>query len=381
MLLIPRFLASPDFATGFAILFIIGCSVTLFALLVIGAVGVVVYRRSRGHARTAVVAAPIAACGLVVLWYVGFGFDSRELGIAIVTVPLVAAILAVLMYPMTWSFLVLTRPASSRVRAAGTMLLLAVIGTVTASGARVAEAWFDRVRAGLSGDPRAFRDLLEVTAADSAVFFQAQLWLATRDIRQWIAMNPTTPPDVLEKLARDAPSLRYWIAANRAASPDLLTAFVRSPDRRDRLVAGTAARNPATPVSVLTDSITWRDDFVRQAIAADPRISTSDVDALIQLYPDVRKNLASDKGFMDERAAPSTLRILSTDTAEFIRVRVAESRRVPPDALALLAHDPRPYIRGAVARSPRTPPDVAAELAQDTSEYVRGSLRYYRAKN
>jgi hypothetical protein len=349
----------------------------LLAVLAIVGIGFALYRRTRGLAQRAMVAAPIASCLLVSLWCAVFGIKP-EYPWFVVNLLYVAGLGGILSYPLVWSGYVLLRPASRRSRIAAVVLLLAAgIPCV-----RIGSVMVDRVRAGLLGDAPAFRALLTTARRDSAAFAWTYRVMNTPDVREWIAGHPDAPSDVLRKLAIDDPDLRYQISKNPAAPPDMLVAFLRSTgrDATTTIAQINASENPSTPIAALTDSTVWASRFVRYRVARDPRLPTTTLDILLQRYPEVRSSLASERRFIDERAAPSTLRIMSTDTVLYTRINVAESPRAPADVLAALARDPSEYVRGAVARSRVAPADVLAQLATDTSAYVREIVEGRRAQ-
>jgi hypothetical protein len=343
-------LSSPDFSALAFVFLLMGAKALLLGLVVVAA-GVTIYRRAKGHARTAAIVAPLAVALPLALWTIVFGFQSEWWWFPISQMVPVAAIATVVLYPVAWSCLTLTASGSVRTRAAATIVVLAALVGAVRYGAPYATLWCTRLEAGLSGDPHAFRALLAATERDSAMFEQLTVYLGTPDMRVWIAQNPSAPPDVL-------------------------TALARSPDRH-QYAAFLARRNPNIPIAVLTDSFGDVNVVVEWAIAKPPRVRTETLDSLARIYPSIRNGLGMRVDYMNERAAPSTLRILSTDSSFRTRRAVARSPHTPPDVLDILAHDTSGEVRTAVAWSPNTSDETLAGLMSDTSPFVRAGLRHH----
>jgi hypothetical protein len=341
---------SPDFS-GLAILFAAGLAVALVVVLVVAGGGWVVYRGASGAARQAVIVAPIAAGGLLTLWCLVFGVGRGWLAPVIVSLLLMMAVGTVLIYPVAWSCLMLRRPASRRARIAATMLLTSAIAGAAVSGHGVADIACVRVWAGISGDPRAFRALMAATARDSGTLKWAAILLGTPDPREWVARNRSTPVDVLTVLAM-------------------------STGPGNGMSSYLARRNPSIPLAVLTDSLGDVNPVIEWAVAKPPKIPTATLDSLAQRFSRIRSGLGYHVDYVRERAAPSTLRILSTDGSERTREAVARSPRAPADVLAAMAHDSSLAVRIAVAWSPHTPAAALAELVRDTSAFVRAGLAH-----
>jgi hypothetical protein len=342
---------SPDF-TALVIVFAVYLGAALVVTLVVAGVGGIVYRRASGAARQAVIVAPIVAGALLTLWCIMFGVGRGWLAPVVATLLLMMSVGTVLVYPMVWSCLILQRPASHGARIAATVLLIGATVGAAVSGHGVADIAFVRLWAGISGDPRAFRALMAATVRDSGTLHRAAVLLGTPDPREWVARNRSTPAEVLTVLAL-------------------------STTQRDGLASFLARRNPSIPIAVLTDSLRDVNPVIEWAVAKPPKIPTTTLDLLAQRFSSVRSGLGYHAEYMQERAAPSTLRILSTDGSERTREAVARSPRAPADLLAVMAHDSSLQVRIAVAWSPNTPAEVLAELTSDTSAFVRAGLAHH----
>jgi hypothetical protein len=321
-MLLSGVLVSPS-AVGIAIVVLIFSLFEIMAAVAIVAAGVTVFRKTRGPLRDAVVPAAIAGACVVASWdgTIGimpgiFQFASIIEFFAAATFPVAAV--AALAYPVVWGYQVLRHPSPSWARALGCVVLAA--GAFGLGHIVYVEANFAIARA--TGHPRAFRSLIRESERCPALFTDTWLLLRSRNIAEWIAANPATPPDVL---------------AGLLSSTDLSA-------------QSAARRNPSLPVAVVLAPSGLTTVHGRNIAALDPRTPTDTLESLARQYPDVRVALATNYDYLYRRASASTLRLLSADSL--------------------------PWIRADVARSPLTPEDVRAVLARDTSELVRQSLAH-----
>ncbi len=185
-------------------------------------------------------------------------------------------------------------------------------------------------------------------------------------VREAVARNPTTPPDVLRSLGNEETESRVWVrkavAENPSTPEDLLRSLGNEATESMGTVRQAVARNPNTPVDTLRSlgneatEPHWR---VRQAVAKNP--STPE----------------------------DTLRTLGNEATESVwevRQAVAENPNTPLDVLRLLGNEATESewnVREAVAQNPSTPPDVLRALGNEETEddwVVRRSAQEALAK-
>ena len=71
---------------------------------------------------------------------------------------------------------------------------------------------------------------------------------------------------------------------------------------------------------------------------------------------------------------PAVLKMLSEDTASWIRIEVAKHRSTPSVVLTQLAEDSDIWVRGEVARNITTPITTLDHLSRDGNSWVRGEV-------
>lgn len=163
-----------------------------------------------------------------------------------------------------------------------------------------------------------------------------------------LALNPRTPPAVLERIARlDWPGLR-------SAGPgfqDILRGDLRSTKRilaqREDLpssalvhlaadpatdIVSAAARNPSTPLEILESLAGARVPGIRAEVARNPTTPVV------------------------------TMEKLSGDEDSAVRLGLSENRRAPRAVLERLAQDPDPRVRAAAAKRLATPGAVQTRM-------------------
>ena len=135
------------------------------------------------------------------------------------------------------------------------------------------------------------------------------------------------------------------------------------------------ARNPATPMDMLTLFAASPDELLCRAVAEGGHLP----------WPKLREALAKSKPEWHRQSlrlaagpatAPDTLIALAH--CKFydggsIQAAVAANRSTPKDGLQLLAGSPFAEVRGAVAANPVTPAAVLRSLSQDREESVRAA--------
>jgi hypothetical protein len=126
-------------------------------------------------------------------------------------------------------------------------------------------------------------------------------------VRSEVAMNTSTPPDVLELLAKDSnDTVRRGVAMNYVTPSDILFSLAHD---EDWYVRFRVSENTNTP--------------------------------------------------------PNILVILAKDSNISVRLGVSKNLHTPPDTLAMLAKDVEKYVRLGVAENVNTPPDALSHLTKD----------------
>ena len=218
------------------------------------------------------------------------------------------------------------------------------------------------VRGAVASNPAAAPDLLFLLGSDEAV-----------DVRRAVATNTESPALLLDRLAKD-PRVCPAVASNPAAPPDLIerlagdgtgaTSFVEI-DIRMAL-----ARNPSTPISVLSVLAGSPDDDVRRVVASSLRATPEILVGLMSDASDpTRREIAS-----NPVAPPELLAQLATTNELDIRVNVASNPRASADTLIALAADAEPDVRVALVSNPSTPLSALEGMARDPDVMVRRAL-------
>jgi pentose-5-phosphate-3-epimerase len=226
-------------------------------------------------------------------------------------------------------------------------------------------------------------------------------------VRREVALNPASPPEALDELARGAdnaifaathprlapataerlaqtaaPNVLFHLAANDALSEAVLEkvhgaarALANQGQRRE--VAAQLLTNPATPAPL------------RQMLLAElSPLASSDVRMQVVLglgagAPDERARLIGQllagKGrealASHRRTPPETLQVLARDTTPEVRRLVAGNGSTLASTLDTLASDPSQPVRAAVARNPSAPPHILARLLGDDDRLVSESVK------
>lgn len=185
-----------------------------------------------------------------------------------------------------------------------------------------------------------------------------------REVRQAVAKNPNTPPDILVRLFDKFP---LQILRNPALSlillerPDFFTEIYESnklvfykhklPDffykwaifHVNETIRSAVASSPKTPKCYLEQLSEDKNSFVRLQVAANYNSSTC------------------------------ILKKLALDRDNSVRKSVARNPNVPINILEELARDETAEVRREVATNDNTPFHILAKLAQDPSLIVRAS--------
>ena len=198
---------------------------------------------------------------------------------------------------------------------------------------RLGSAFFETLRA---HPQQRFGDLAAATdpEADPA---ELKAISAGKDyrMRDLVAANPSTPPDVLEKFGCSV--------ANSREAHRVRLRVLQNPATPTRLIARAAVAECSSKLSI---------DFVAESAAACQRVWAA-------LHPRVPKTL---------------LRTLTSYESPHVRAVVAGSARAPQRVLEALAPSLDMSVRAAVARNPNTPAEVLQRLAADPHRIVRAAV-------
>jgi hypothetical protein len=204
----------------------------------------------------------------------------------------------------------------------------------------------------------------EASTVGTTANMRARLAAASVYAREQIARSETTPPKVLALLAEDSdPSVRSGVAGNGATPSYVLEVLaIICPDARREL-----ARRETTPPDMLERFARDGDEFVRMSVAgnraAPPHILAglaNDSDAWVR--SSVVRNQAT---------PPHARKTLVEKSDAAARERLARSKITPPEVLALLADDDDGRVRLWVAHNRATPPEALAGLVEDKEDMVR----------
>jgi hypothetical protein len=183
-----------------------------------------------------------------------------------------------------------------------------------------------------------------------------------------VASNPLTPPETLAQLAgHPNRNVREQVASNRSTPPEILLRLADDPDKNLRQGF---ARNSSTSPEILFRLAGDHDKEVRQRVASNPSTPTA---TLLRLADDPDKEVRSAVAY-NRSTPPEILLRLADDPDKEVRHWVARHRSTPPEILAQLAGDPDASPRVGAASNRSTPPEILAHLAGDPDKDVRASV-------
>lgn len=133
------------------------------------------------------------------------------------------------------------------------------------------------------------------------------------------------------------------------------------------------AKNPSTPVHILSMLATDNNVEVRYELAKNPN---TPIKVLAQLATDYKAWVRYDVG-KNTNATANILSQLATDNDAGVRRNVASNPSTPIEILSKLATDNNHGVRYSIASNPNTPVEILAQLATD--RYA--SVRQYIASN
>ena len=183
------------------------------------------------------------------------------------------------------------------------------------------------------------------------------------EIRDLVAVNPSTPADALSQLVRGRP--RYLDREGRVALRVLQNPKV--PRRLLEEVADAELRHQSQMVDgdVGFAYLTWavlHPKAPRRLLARVERELTSGNKSREVLRACIARR---------PKASPSMLRVLAADPSHEVRASVAQNRKASPSLLADLACDRHRRVRLEVADHAATLPETIASLAHDRVRGVR----------
>ncbi len=208
------------------------------------------------------------------------------------------------------------------------------------------------------------------------------------------ARDPTTPPDVLARLALDESfEVRLYVAENAQTPPEALTVLAGD---GVAIVRGDVAANVHTPLEILarlagdTEPEIWepatRNMIWSKATPAIPREKINLAGVTVRrsvarhplTSPATLVDLANDEDLYVQRAVaghknspPEVLAHLSAVENADLRWFVANNESTPQEILARLGGDAYADVRDAVARNKNTPQDTFEHLVEDPDVVVR----------
>jgi len=176
-------------------------------------------------------------------------------------------------------------------------------------------------------------------------------------LRMAALQNPSTPAAGLDRFP-GSPDI--WVRATLAGRPELSDdAYRRLAADRDSRVRREAAANPAVGEALIRALAADPDRSVRNAVAANPALPMS---LLKQLAPAVR--MGTELWPRIAAASPEELHDLAHSTTAQLRALVATHPDLPIDLVTTLAGDPDPSVAKRLARHPALTPHRLHALAE-----------------
>jgi len=177
--------------------------------------------------------------------------------------------------------------------------------------------------------------------------------------RRAVARNPNTPVDVLTALLQDEDCWIAWnLAQNRSATAEILNEVVARGS-----FAGEVAGNTSAPVKLLGKLAKHKSAGVRAAVAKNRAATAATLKKLMaDAAPAVRKNVARNTS-----TTAQILAELSKDTDDNVRKAVARNRNTPA-ALKQTLKQKLGLSAAATSSRKKTPPSLQNLLEQALSE-------------
>ncbi|MEV7602831.1 hypothetical protein AB0O91_36220 [Kitasatospora sp. NPDC089797] len=173
------------------------------------------------------------------------------------------------------------------------------------------------------------------------------------DVRVAVLAHPHTPSDLVDRMLDDD----AWDVRRSAVGRTTDVAALRRAARDEWYIRVAVARNPSTPAELLAKLARDRDQQVRVFAVLNPATPPRLVTAAARSRKDIVRWWAlyrtTDRKLMRATAA-------STDPDN--RKWLAGNPELPLDVLATLAEDPSPAVRRNVAANPACPPELRRQL-------------------
>jgi hypothetical protein len=192
-----------------------------------------------------------------------------------------------------------------------------------------------------------------------------------RRVRENLALNPSTPTDVLLVLLSDPHWRVRWEAAqNSSGGPAVHRAALAAEDTQ--LVWAVGQLGDALSAEVI------------ELVLGHAVRSGREQLALVTRSPELLRRLAADVDHRVRRqvavasaCSPDLLRELAGDRRAPVRQAAAANPRLPPDAVDVLVLDRSADVRWNVLVHRRGRRDIAERLADDPDETVRNQARQH----
>lgn len=147
----------------------------------------------------------------------------------------------------------------------------------------------ESVRATVAENPNTPQEALERLSFDESEYVRksvaknpsithaiaTELFADTEEVREGLALNPSSPKEVLDRLAKEEDEyIRIYVASNKNTAPETLEEMVSSPTAPlyTRIVIA-IGENPNTPPRLLSFLSGNTDKFLREAVARNPKIA------------------------------------------------------------------------------------------------------------
>ena len=192
-----------------------------------------------------------------------------------------------------------------------------------------------------------------------------------------LAMNPSTPAEVLCKLAcekgefrNDIENLSGWVAKNPSTPPKALRELAC-----DERALISVASNPSTPIDTLNE-LAQRYDLVykpgrrvRVSIAKNPSLT---IETLRLLLRDSRGKVSSAWRLSTPIGVLRQLKINNRNAIlDDLSVGFASNPAMSAETLRIVSDDRRLAVRSGIASNPSAPADILLRLVRDDDNNVR----------
>ncbi|MEA5550064.1 hypothetical protein VB713_03550 [Anabaena cylindrica UHCC 0172] len=196
-------------------------------------------------------------------------------------------------------------------------------------------------------------------------------------VRNTVAGNPNTPPNILIEMARyDAlttsvgcyHSVSHQIAVRHDAPPELLEFIARIPESRLRAVVAANANTPSSALKWLAENEV--DESVLCVIVQHQNM-------ILNIWMELARHesVRVREAVASQSHCPSEiLTILVDDSTQEVQQKVAANSNTPIHIVERFSQDDNPAIRTAVASNPHLPETILTQLANDQKVEVRRAV-------